>query len=395
MRNRNPKHVVFIGLSGFPFGMAAIQRQKLLGRALTSQNWKVTVICTRSTHPVGTKIRRVGSYMGVLYIYLYSPLRNDSFIIRNAQKLFAPILEFIILFKLNRRNKIKVAIVSNRNSFFESLKYFMVSRLIKFRLTINLVEIYKGRANTSLKNRINDYLFNKFGLFFYDAFLPISDYISDYFAFSKKKYHKIPVIADVTAINGVKQQTHGQPFFLFCGAAAYYKSLNFIIEAFSLLKDMDCKLIIITNGSRQEMDNIYQKIKINSCEDRVTVLSNISDQELHVLYKSSVGLLLPLFDSLQDKARFPHKLAEYLSSGTVILANPIGDIVNYLKDKETVLYSEVGDKESFSRNMEWVLKNKNEAKEIGERETFVALNNFDYYFLGKEMSVFFSKLCLQ
>lgn len=388
MRNENSKHVVFIGLSGFPIGMAAIQRQKLLGRALSNQGWRVTVICTRSTHPSNAKIRKVGSYKGIVYVYLYSPYRNNSFIIRNTQKLFAPLLEFLLLLKLNKRYKIKAAIVSNRNSFIDSIKYFLFSRIIKFRLLINLVEIYKGRANTSLKNRINDYLFNKMGLFFYDAFLPISDYISDYFSFTKKRFHKVPVIADVKAIHEVEKENKEQPFFLFCGAAAYYKSLNFIIEAFSLVKDNDCKLIIVTNGSKQELDKVYQKIQAHSGEEKIRVLKNLSDHELHVLYKSSVGLLLPLFDSLQDKARFPHKLAEYLSSGTVILANPIGDIVNYLSDKENVLYSKAGDQMSFSQNMQWVLNNKSEARLIGERGYLSAQNNFEHHFLGKKLDQF-------
>ena len=127
--NKERRHVVFIGLSGFPIGMAAIQRQKLLAKSLINQGRKVTIVCTRSTHQTNDNVKKIGRIEGIIYIYLYSPFRKKNFFKRNFQKLFAPIFEFFLLVKLNKKNKIKVGIVSNRNSIVNAIKYFILSKL--------------------------------------------------------------------------------------------------------------------------------------------------------------------------------------------------------------------------------------------------------------------------
>ncbi|MBL7895174.1 MAG: glycosyltransferase [Bacteroidia bacterium] len=392
MNSKNSKHIVFLGLSGFPIGMAAIQRQILLGRALISEGWTVTVICTRSTHGNNVKIRKVGNYQGIRYVYLFDPIRKQNFFHRNFQKLSAPLIELFLLRKLNSKQDIYCAIVSNSNSFLNSIKSFLHSRIIGFKVIINLVEVYKERDRVTLFKKINDYFFNKFGLYFYDAFLPISDYIIDYFKSFHRRFHKIPVIVDVNTISNLNCQKSEQPFFLFCGAAAYYKSFDFIIESFGLVKRADCKLFLVTNGTKLQLDSIKNKAKTHGIEDRVVILKNLSDFELHTLYKRANGLLLPLFNTIQDKARFPHKLGEYLASSTVVLSNPVGEINNYLQNEINVMFSPSSDCRSYADNMEWVLENSQEALKIGERGLQVSSLNFDYTILAPGINDFLTSL---
>ena len=42
-------HIAFLGMSGFPFGLAEIQRAILLSKALILKDYTVTFICTRGS----------------------------------------------------------------------------------------------------------------------------------------------------------------------------------------------------------------------------------------------------------------------------------------------------------------------------------------------------------
>ncbi len=390
--SENKKHVVFIGLSGFPIGMAAIQRQKLLAKSLINQGRKVTIVCTRSTHQTNENVKKIGRIEGIIYIYLYSPFRKKNFIKRNLQKLFAPVLEFVLLIKLNKRSKIKVGIVSNRNSIIDAVKYFILSKFLRFKLTINLVEIYKDRVNTSMIVKCNDYVFNNIGLILYDGFLPISHNIINYFKKFKKPNHLIPVIVNTESFDKIKTEKEKEIFFLFCGSASYPRSFEFISEAFGFLRHIDCKLIFVTNGAKFELENIKKFISKNKLENKVLFKKNISDLELYTLYKTATGLLLPLFDTLQDRARFPHKLAEYLASGTVVLSMPIGEITNYLENKTNVLFSEVNNSKAYADNIEWVLNNPSNSLQIGQRGMEISRKYFDYKKISTDFDLFLQNL---
>lgn len=388
-RDNLEKHAVFIGTSGFPFGLAAVQRQKLLAKALIYQGWRVTVICHRSVHLSDTKIPQVGHIEGMMYVYIYNPHKSDNFILRNLQKVFSPIFELIVLKKIQNKYGISSAIVFSRNFFIDSFQYFIFSKLLKFKLLLNLVEIYQGRKKTPLKRKVNDYLFNKLGLYFYDAYLPISRVIIEYFKSISRPYHYLPVIVNSDKFTDL--EIRNDKFFLYCGSAAYYNSIEFILKSYLLIKDRDYKLILVVNGSKSELDKIINSIYNKSLGEKVILKKNLSDKELYSLYKSAVGLLLPLSNSIQDKARFPHKLAEYLASGRIVLSNPIGEINYYLKDKENVLFSPSGEEKEFAKCMAWVLDNPQQSKIIGENGQKICLDHFDY----RKLSYNFNQFLLQ
>lgn len=386
----NSNHAVFIGLSGFPYGMAAVQRQKLLAKALIDAGWRVTIVCPRSIHQQGTNVKRVGHSKGIRYVYVFKPERIDAFFLRNLQKFFSPLFEFFIFIKLKKKYQLTAAIVSNKNSLSQALRYSIISKLLNFRLLINLVEIYEGRSATPFIERINNFFFNRFGLIFFDAFLPISQTIIEYFKPSGKKHHYLPVVVDVDLFKNIQPDNENKKYFLFCGSASYFHSIEFILQSFLKIKDKNCNLTLVTNGTQEQLEKIHKSVNDKNLADRVAFKKNLTEHQLYTLYKSSIGLLLPLFDTIQDRARFPHKLAEYLASGTIVLSNPVGEIMNYLNDKETVLYSASGNIQAFADNIQWVIEHESQSVEIGNAGSMVSHKFFHY----KSMSIEFGKFIL-
>lgn len=381
------KSVVFLGHSGFPFGMAAIQRQLLLSKALEFKGINVIILCRRSIHPETIKIKQVGHFEDIKFIYVHNPHREKKFVIRNFKKLVAPVSEYLLMRKLSKRYNLSYAIVSNRNLVLQIIQYYIYSKVFKFKVFLNYVEIYKGRKNSKLGRIINDWLFNKIGLIFFDGYFPISDEIIKASSRFKKPHHYLPVIVDTEKFKPVFPQETSD-YFTYCGAAAYFDSIRFIIDSFLRMKNKQCRLFLVTNGSIEEMQKIHKKISESNLADRIVITSNLSTDNLNSLFSNSLGLLLPLFDTIQDNARFPHKLGEYLASGRIVLSNPVGEIKKFLNHKESVLFSSASDIESFSANMDWVVNHEKEANQIGEIGRLVCLKEFDYKNLSNGIITF-------
>lgn len=371
--------------------MAAIQRQLLLGKALNYQEWKVTVISPRSIHSCNSEIKRIGKLSQLLYIYLYHPIRKTNFFTRNFQKLFEPFVEFALLLKLKNKHGIDIAIISHPNSFLQSIKYRSFSSLIGFKIFYNLVENYYGRNNTPLFRKTNNLLFNKFGVNFYDAILPISSNLNKDLVKSVESLI-VPIIVDFDKIDAIESKEKlTTRYFAYCGSAGYYEAINFLIRSFIPIKKYNFKLVMVINGSHDELKRINNDITKYSLTESIELKMNLSNEQLYSIYKNSSGLLLPLFNTIQDNNRFPHKLAEYLASGVVVITHAVGDVANYLKDKENVLFAEIGSVESFSRKIEWVISNKEEAMKIGSAGKKVCKKYFDYKMISTSLSSFLRK----
>ena len=100
------------------------------------------------------------------------------------------------------------------------------------------------------------------------------------------------------------------------------------------------------------------------------------------------ALLIPLRPTIQDEARFPHKIGEYLASGNPVIATNYGEIKYYFEDKKNMLIADDYDIKKFAAKMKYVLEFPNEAKVIGLKGKEVALENFNYKTFGAKIDNF-------
>lgn len=385
-------HLIYLGLSGFPYGLAPIQKQKLISRSLIKCNWDVSIIAPKSVHKNGIILKQEGYVEGVYYKYIFDPFRPKNFIIRNFQKFITPIKEFYILWQLNRRNKISAAIVSNRNLFFTNIWYFVVSRILKFRLVINLVEDYTNRESRPLHRRINDYLFSKYGLFFSDGYLPISHYLINKYSIKHRNFFYLPIMTDMTPFEKTTKFENDKPFFLYVGAAAYFDAIKLILLSFSKAEISTHELVLVVNGSKNELNSIKLYSEELNISTNVKIISNL-DYEILVKYmNSATAVLLPLFNTIQDNARFPHKLGEYFASKTPVITCMVGELNFFINENENAIIFRTGDAIDFAAKMKWVITNLEKAKEIGFNGYFTAKQNFEFSVVGNKLNEFLLKL---
>ena len=110
----------------------------------------------------------------------------------------------------------------------------------------------------------------------------------------------------------------------------------------------------------------------------VKCFSSLTYEDLIQKYMHASALLIPLTDSVQDKARFPQKISEYLASGNPIITTNYGEVPFYFKNEVNALVASSYDTSEFARKMDFVAKEPDRAVQIGRDGLSTGLRFFDY-----------------
>jgi glycosyltransferase involved in cell wall biosynthesis len=394
-------NIAWLGELGFPVGWAGVQKIILIFKGTRQYGVNGIVINTFGFHDresTGMEIKTEGVHEGIRYIHASgSPYRPKNFFIRNILKVWGVIHEVFILYKLRRKGQLDAAIL-HVDKFTSTVFYRILSKLFGFPLIMLYVELYSSLSTRkSLKYKINVYLFEKYGFFFIDGIIPISDYLYDLVKSRNPQLPMInvPMLTDFDRFNGVERNI-GEKYFLFCSASTYLEIIFFILKAFELLESLEeVWLYLVVHGPPDEMARLKEEISKNRKRDLIKVFSRISDTQLTELYASASGLLIPLRPTIQDKARFPHKIGEYLASGNPIVTTNYGEVAKYFKDEESALIARNYDVAEFSEKMKYIILNPEKAKDIGQKGRQVGLANFDYKVYGSKVKEFIHSIILQ
>jgi glycosyltransferase involved in cell wall biosynthesis len=397
MKEKKRYHLVQIGSLGFPVGMASVEKIRLISIGLIENGFDVTTISRYGilNKDSGFNFSPKGTLEGINYVFTSGSIyRPGNFFGRNSRKLLGVINEFRLLWKFRREDNLDFAIL-NEMDFWDLIYYKMLSLIFRFKLFYLLVEY--SAAMTSRQNfahRLSDYLFEKIGYKLIDGVLPISKLLTDYLIkiVPGKPFFKIPVLVDFSKFENIDSD-HTEIRFLYCGAVEYSEVIYFILESFESLKTrQDAYLYLIIGGSEIIKEEIRNHVRKMVKKDFVKILSNLPYSELVQMYKSATALLIPLRPTLQDEARFPHKIGEYLASGNPIITTNIGEVKYYFKDSVNAFVAEEYTTEAFIEKMECVLKDPQKAKQIGLNGKEFGKENFDCMAYGKLLSSFLISL---
>lgn len=173
--------------------------------------------------------------------------------------------------------------------------------------------------------------------------------------------------------------------FLYCGSIGFHEVINLIINSFLKLNCPDVRLNLVLYGDLKKIEELEYSIKDKKM---IKVYYGLSKDELYQMYSRSLGLLIPLRPTIQDNARFPQKIAEYLASGSTIITNNVGEIQYYFSNGVDAIFVEDYSVDAFSDAMQFVLDNPDKSKEIGERGRILGYKYFHYESIAKEFSEF-------
>lgn len=391
-------NVIWLGVSGFPYGLASIQKTIILGDALNKAGVHFTVINRKGVFNRGqhTSMEAQGEFEGISYIYASGiTYRPENIFARNFMKIKGAFNEYLLLRKMRSEYKSQVVIVYNR-SFLQSLLYRMYGKVLNFPVIYLYVEMASEMEHRKgVIRKVNDYLFDNFLLKRMSGVLPISELLIENLQkiAPGKPILKIPAICNFENFNIPKKNVE-ESYFLFCGAFVYREIINFILESFERLEDsINAKLyLIVSGGSLKQYEEFNQYLIDHNLTDKTKVFSNIPFSELIDLYVNASALLIPLRPTKQDAARFPHKIAEYTATGNPIISTNYGEVTYYFKDGENALIADSYDISEFAEKMNFVIENPERAKQIGQKGKELGMNKFSHIKFGPILKDFLQNI---
>lgn len=397
-KKKEIKSVVFLGDSGFPLGWAAIQRITLMARALIEAGCEARVVCRIGVwgNEVKTHYGKEGVHEGVHYMYTPdSPFRSDDSFTRKYQKVKGLIKEFFYLRKLKKEGKIDAVILSTLN-FSDSLRYKFYSKIMGFPIAVNLVEMASGlNRRSSFSMKIYDWLMENWLLKHFHGAMPISDKLYDFYAkiAPTKPNMKVPVVCDYDKFSTV-ERTAAEPYFLYCSSIQFKEVAEFVLRAYQAIENKNkTKLHLLISGKQKnEIDAFRNQANKMFPDGTVKIFSNISYEELMQLFTNANAMLIPLRPNIEDAARFPHKIGEYLATGNPVITTKIGEIKTYFKDNETALVADNYDVNEFSEKMEFAMNNYETSRKIGLNGKELGLKTFHFRNYGMAFKAFLEKL---
>ena len=137
------------------------------------------------------------------------------------------------------------------------------------------------------------------------------------------------------------------------------------------------------NGKTADKNIVFNEIEKSPRKAFIKTFSDLPYSELINYYLNAKALLIPLRDTLQDIARFPHKIAEYTASKKPIITTNIGEIPVYFIDGANALVIQDFNIDAYSQKMQYVIDYPDESIKIGIKGWETGKKYFNYNSYGK------------
>ncbi len=391
----DPKfHVMYLGLNEFPFGLAETQRATLMALGLVESGCEVTVVsrCWSAENWDGASgLPAEGVSQGIKYVNTSGTLtRPVSWVERKVRRLLGLVRETGLVVRRGLKGRLHVAILST-GSFSRILYFWILSRLAGFAIVLNKVEQYTSTIrNPNVFKRVNAFLLDHYALRLVDGVIPISSFLVDQtkqFA-PGKPWLKVPILVDRRRFDGIARSPECT-YLLFAGYLAYLGIVKFILRAFDLCRtEKQAYLYLVVNGSSDEMAQLHAEVASCRKKEFVRIYSKLTDRELSNLYINAYALLIPLRPTIQDIARFPHKIGEYCASGRPMVTTNVGEVRDYFTNRETAFLVQNYDEREYALALEEVLEDPALADRVGEEAMKLAGRAFHYQAYGEKIREF-------
>ena len=397
-------NVHFVGIdcqSAFPVGQATTSKMTLLGRALIETGATVTLLLTKATESRLAPLNNatVGTHRGIQFEYTCgTPIRSSSFWVRRCQAVVSQCVLLTRLFQYWRRRHIVrtvLYLLNDRPTW--SLPAILLAKALKFPVIADVCEWRPALSSSTLLQRlyIEHLLFR-----LVDGAIVISSHLHDrvatYVHHDKPRILDVPIIVDPNEWARPPSGGPHAPYALWCGQIdAYLGYVLWMVRAFAKATTglPDVNLVIVGHAGYVERTAIEsESVACGLSASRVVITGYLSREQLADAYANASVLLVPLEDDGRSKARFPHKLGEYLCSGNVVLTSRVGEVARYLEDHKSALLAVPGDADDFTARLRWILLHPVESAAIGRAGREVATREFAYNQYGPPVRLLVAQL---
>lgn len=381
MRN---KHIAIIARgSGISYSFDAVNTKSYyMAKMLKSYGLNVTILSGIYYYPEPFG-KKVGKYKGIKY-YLPSVYpKTASKIKRTCYRLTHTWRVTCFLIYLKHKWGEIHFIFENNSTPFPFL--FLLDWLGVIDLIFNIEE-WPLSHNISYKRKIWSHFFMVCALKKCKKIICVSSYLIDKaIKYNKKsRAFKLPALTEFNELNcGTvinADGKHEMTRFLFCGSVGYSEVIDTIIGAYEnicrLRKNVKVELLLILHGSELKLQEISDYV--SRLEYPIKIKSNLSDVDLFTEYSQASVLLAPLRLTVQDQARFPQKIAEYVALSKPIITTRVGDVGQYFESDKSAIFIDDFSVAELEKKMNYSIDNNEKIVGIGVEGNAAGRKHFDY-----------------
>lgn len=387
-----PLNVVVLGAyMRFPHGMAATHRARLLARALHEAGAGVRVLCLqavdRPPHVENTNVR--GTYKGIPFEYTAgTTVRHNSFTARRLIAAWGWVHGAVRLVQLRRGGQLDVVYAW----FWDpppSVRQSAFLALLKV-LGVPVVGELNEQPWHARPTAIDRGLSRLIGM---AGYVSISEFLTQWARGEARRRGRHLEIIQVPIVADVNEQTPtdypgGEPLVVFAGSPVYDETIRFILSAMEhVWRAVPRCRLVVTGASPSDPAASWLIAQANGvgADSRVSVPGYLSRRELLQLYARAHALLIPLFDDVRSKARFPTKIGEYLAAARPIVTTAVGEIPRYFEDQVNAAVCETGDPALYGAKIVALLNDPGLAAAIGQRGRSTAEARFHYALFSESL----------
>lgn len=359
------KAMLLINSEGLPFGFSASANKIRFMAHIFAQS-DIDVYCLNKRKAESE--RKAGYDKGIRFAFFNKTIKSKNIFQSLKNIFYAHIREFIFV-KRKSKSYQKKYILIQYDWFPIFFYYWIFSKVFNLKIIVNIMEWHMAVPSNNLFEKINKYLFDTLSFKMASGAIPISKFIQKKI-YSTNKYlptFLLPAITDFELINTIETSDHSsKDYILYCGNLGYMSVIKFIIESYSRIKIRNryVKLLLVVNGKREDfiyLKNLINKFKVGA---DVIIKNDLTFQSLISSYKNSLGLLIPLRNTNQDMARFPHKISEYTATKRPIVTMDYGVINDYF-DKTNAYICYKYSTHDYAKIIDSMIENPDEANAKG------------------------------
>lgn len=388
MQNKN---LVVIWSDDYPFKHTAFnEKNSLLAKALILAGYDVTLTSLSSCDKEMTTVSGINDNIHWCNF-------DQKHIKFKPFRFFRAVLsEMRFILSLRKRYN-KIYLISSYYPFPVFIFYYLFCKIYHIKLVLNIMEWHIDAYKYSLiTKRIDAFLFDKFAVRLSKGTIAISELILSNLKriSSHSKYLLVPALTDLQKIDKVSlKNLYNFPYVLYCGGIGYLEVIELIIDGFEEYciseANNNIHLILILHGKKCQLEMLQKKITTKSFASQVHILSDLDYNDLITHYKSASALLVPLRNTIQDKARYPQKIAEYAACARPIISNQIGQVERDFKHKLEIYFMKSYSTKGLSTALKEVLSNTELAQIISCNARKKAESYFNYQIYSNIIDNFF------